>query len=194
MRIKRTVRLLVDGRERELQAEFSMDADLAHDRAGVHMSRFSERLEGAMLEAFARDPGHVDVTTFLGSIASEVMTSQRARYAVVEMRAPFTLERWTPVSGRRGEETYMLHAAAFSCEASSRAWVGVEVEGMTACPCAQMMMREQGKRELLEVGFSAHDADRALDVLPAATHNQRGADGYGSACLPRCNSPSISKI
>ena len=174
MRVKRTVTLRIDGRERELAAEFSLDADLAHDRAGVHMSRFSERLEDAMLEAFSRNYTHVDVTTLLQGIANDVMTSQRARYAIVEMRASFTLERWTPVSGRRGEETYLLLAAAFAGEEGARAWVGVEVEGMTACPCAQMMMREQGKRELLEAGFTGAEADRALDALPAATHNQRG--------------------
>lgn len=174
MRIKRSITLRIEGRERELAAEFSLDADLAHDRAGVHMSRFSERLEGALLEAFSHNVAHTEITKLLQTIAADVMTSQRARYALVEMRAPFTLERWTPVSGRRGEETYLLLAAAFSSQTSARAWVGVEVEGMTACPCAQMMMREQGKRELLEVGFSAGDADRALDALPAATHNQRG--------------------
>ena len=45
---------------------------------------------------------------------------------------------------------------------------------MTACPCAQLMVREHSLRELAEAGFSAEDAKRALDALPVATHNQRG--------------------
>jgi len=45
---------------------------------------------------------------------------------------------------------------------------------MTACPCAQLMVREHSLRELMEAGFSENDAARALDALPVATHNQRG--------------------
>jgi GTP cyclohydrolase-4 len=45
---------------------------------------------------------------------------------------------------------------------------------MTACPCAQQMVREHSLRELIEAGFSPADAARALDALPVATHNQRG--------------------
>jgi GTP cyclohydrolase-4 len=36
------------------------------------------------------------------------------------------------------------------------------------------MVREHSLRELLAAGFSEADANRALDALPVATHNQRG--------------------
>jgi MptA/FolE2 family GTP cyclohydrolase len=45
---------------------------------------------------------------------------------------------------------------------------------MTACPCAQLMIREHSLVELREAGFSEAEAGRALDALPVATHNQRG--------------------
>ncbi len=45
---------------------------------------------------------------------------------------------------------------------------------MTACPCAQQMVREHSIRELEEAGFTPEQAERALNALPAATHNQRG--------------------
>ena len=90
------------------------------------------------------------------------------------MRADFGLERWTPVSGKRGEETYTLVAIAHAEGDQIRRVVGVEAEGMTACPCAQGMIREHSLRELREAGFSEEDANRALDALPVATHNQRG--------------------
>jgi GTP cyclohydrolase-4 len=45
---------------------------------------------------------------------------------------------------------------------------------MTACPCAQSMVREHSMSELSEAGFSEAEATRALDALPVATHNQRG--------------------
>ena len=80
----------------------------------------------------------------------------------------------SPVSGKRGEETYTLIGIAHADERGTRRVVGVEAEGMTACPCAQLMVREHSMRELMESGFSENEARRALDALPVATHNQRG--------------------
>jgi GTP cyclohydrolase-4 len=172
--VRRTVRLNVGGNETAFNAEFAMVADLAPDRAGVHMSRFSELLEEATLDVLGRSekPGRMeDVVT---QIAREIVDSQKALRADVRLRAEFSLERWTPVSGKRGEETYTLVAIAHAGREGVRRVVGVEAEGMTACPCAQLMVREHSLRELIEAGFSERDAKRALDVLPVATHNQRG--------------------
>jgi len=110
----------------------------------------------------------------VATIAREIVASQRALQADVRLRADFALERWTPVSGKRGEESYSLVAIAHADAGRVRCVLGVEAEGMTACPCAQAMVREHSRRELREAGFSAADAERALDALPAATHNQRG--------------------
>jgi len=172
--VKRIVRLQLGGAETVFNGEFSMVADLAPDRAGVHMSRFSELLEEATLEVLARSerPGRIeDVVT---AIAREIVDSQKALRADVRLRASFGLERWTPVSGKRGEETYTLIGIAHADRSGVRRVVGVEAEGMTACPCAQLMVREHSLRELQDAGFSEDDANRALDALPVATHNQRG--------------------
>ena len=172
--VKRVVRLQIDGVERTFNGDFSMVADLSPDKAGVHMSRFSELLEEALLDVLARrdPPGRIEELTEL--IAREIVGSQRAIRADVRLRAEFGLERWTPVSGKRGEETYTLVGIAHADANGTRRVVGVEAEGMTACPCAQLMVREHSMRELLDAGFSEADAERALDALPVATHNQRG--------------------
>ena len=52
--------------------------------------------------------------------------------------------------------------------------VGVEAEGMMACPCAQEMVRAHARERLTESGIDAAMADRVLDLVPLATHNQRG--------------------
>ena len=172
--VKRMVRLDVGGRETVFNGEFTMVADLAPDRAGVHMSRFSELLEEATLDVLARTdkPGRIeDVVT---QIAREIVDSQKALRADVRLRADFGLERWTPVSGKRSEETYKLVGVAHADHSGVRRAIGVEAEGMTACPCAQLMVREHSLRELTDAGFSESDANRALDALPVATHNQRG--------------------
>lgn len=171
--VKRLIRLRVDGREAVYNGEFSMVADLAPDKAGVHMSRFSEVLEEATLDVLAR-LDTVQADELAGAVAAQIVGSQRALRADVRLRAQFALERWTPVSGKRGEEIYTLIGIAHAGETGIRRVFGVEAEGMTACPCAQLMVREHGLAELIDAGFSEADAARALDALPVATHNQRG--------------------
>ncbi len=172
--VKRLVHLKVGDRESVFNGEFTMVADLAPDRAGVHMSRFSELLEEATLDVLARRDAAGRIEEIVTSIAREVVDSQKALRAEIRLRAEFGLERWTPVSGKRGEETYTLVSIAHADRGGTRHVVGVEAEGMTACPCAQLMVREHSLRELVDAGFSEAAAARALDVLPSATHNQRG--------------------
>ena len=52
--------------------------------------------------------------------------------------------------------------------------VGVEAIGINACPCAQGLVRGQASERLLEAGFEAGDVERILELVPIATHNQRG--------------------
>ncbi|MRR14427.1 GTP cyclohydrolase I FolE2, partial [archaeon] len=51
---------------------------------------------------------------------------------------------------------------------------GAGVMGMTACPCAQEIMKEEVREELAKFGISEKDAFDLADRLPIATHNQRG--------------------
>lgn len=172
--VRRIVHLEIDGRERAYNAELAMVADLAPHKAGVHMSRFAEILEEATLDVLSREEAPARIERLVEAIAREIVQSQRAIRADVRLRADFGLERWTPVSGKRGEESYTLVGIAHADANETRRVIGVEAEGMTACPCAQAMVREHSMRELLEAGFSEEEAKRALDALPGATHNQRG--------------------
>ena len=172
--VKRQVRLTLDGKTTVFNGEFTMVADLAPDKAGVHMSRFSELLEEALLDVLARSEPAGRIEDVVATVAREIVDSQKALRADVRLRADFGLERWTPVSGKRGEETYTLVGIAHADRSGVRRLVGVEAEGMTACPCAQLMIREHSLIELREAGFSEAEANRALDALPVATHNQRG--------------------
>jgi MptA/FolE2 family GTP cyclohydrolase len=52
--------------------------------------------------------------------------------------------------------------------------VGVEATGINACPCAQGLVRGKASERLLEAGFEALDVERILELVPLATHNQRG--------------------
>ena len=56
----------------------------------------------------------------------------------------------------------------------ARRVVGVEATGINACPCAQGLVRGRASERLLEAGFGESDVDRILELVPLATHNQRG--------------------
>jgi GTP cyclohydrolase IV len=60
--------------------------------------------------------------------------------------------------------------------------LGVEAEGITACPCAQSMVEEYSRERLLAEGFTEDQITRVLASVPIATHNQRskGALWIGS--------------
>jgi MptA/FolE2 family GTP cyclohydrolase len=52
--------------------------------------------------------------------------------------------------------------------------VGVEAWGINACPCAQGLVRGAAADRLRDAGFDTGDVDRILELVPLATHNQRG--------------------
>lgn len=171
--VRRVLQVRLDDAPRAITAELSMAAELASDRSGVHMSRLVEALEEAVLDVLARHETPLRADALVESIASQIAQTQGSRSAEVRLRADFSLERWTPTSGKRGEEPYVLLARAHA-GVRSRALLGVEVQGMTACPCAQEMIREQSLRDLRDAGVDEETGIRVLEHLPAATHNQRG--------------------
>jgi MptA/FolE2 family GTP cyclohydrolase len=67
-----------------------------------------------------------------------------------------------------------LIGIAAASDRAVRRVVGVEATGINACPCAQGLVRDQASERLLEAGFDDGDVDRILELVPLATHNQRG--------------------
>ena len=153
-------------------AEFDLYADLGATQAGVHMSRFSDALDEVMEEIVGNTWPNIE---FLAEyIAKTIVKKQEALRAEVHIRTTFPLERKTPVSDRPTQEVYHLIAQAAATRESSRHMIGVEVEGMVACPCAQDMVWEYARVRLQEEGFPEDAIGRMLEITPLATHNQRG--------------------
>jgi GTP cyclohydrolase I/GTP cyclohydrolase-4 len=67
-----------------------------------------------------------------------------------------------------------LIGIAAAAASGVRTLVGVEAAGINACPCAQGLVRGRASERLLEAGFGDDDVDRILELVPLATHNQRG--------------------
>jgi MptA/FolE2 family GTP cyclohydrolase len=67
-----------------------------------------------------------------------------------------------------------LCGIAAASESGTRRAVGVEASGINACPCAQGLVRNRASERLLEAGFETGDVEKILELVPIATHNQRG--------------------
>jgi GTP cyclohydrolase-4 len=170
--LRRIVRLRGEERDDPFYAEMDLFVELRPDRKGAHMSRFSDTVEEVLAEV-SRE--HMPTLESLAErVARELLVGQRAARSDVHIRAQFPLERHAPVSGKLTQEIYTLIGIAAATETRSVRIVGVEAEGMMACPCAQDMIGTYARDRLREAGFSEGEADRALSVVPLATHNQRG--------------------
>jgi GTP cyclohydrolase-4 len=81
---------------------------------------------------------------------------------------------------------YRLLGSAVASDQGTRRLVGVEAQGMTACPCAQELVVERSRERLVEQGFDDDEIERVLDAVPVATHNQRGIGTLFVGCPESC--------
>jgi len=153
-------------------ATLDLFADLSPEQTGVHMSRFSEVVE-ELAEGLTRTP-FPDIESLARRMAEQVVETQEALRAEVRIKAQSPIVRTTPVTRRPTEELYTLVGIAAATRDHTRLLVGVEVNGLTACPCAQGMVREHSIDLLREDGYEETEAERIVDRLPIASHNQRG--------------------
>jgi len=136
--------------------------DLPPSKKGSDMSRNIEVISEIVEESISRP------CTGIENLASRIVRKVKerheyARYAEVHLKADYFLERKTPL-GRKTVERYKLLGSARMDENSVKKMVGVEVVGMTACPCAMETVRA-----ILRERFD----DEIIEKIPVPTHNQR---------------------
>ncbi len=170
--VQKAVRIRRGDAQTVMAAVIDCTVDLAAHQKGVHMSRFPELFEEAIDVVVEREALLVEVLAEL--IATRVVERQRALRAEVSIRAQWPIHRRTPVTGLKTQEMVTLWGVAAASEAGSRRAVGVEATGINACPCAQGLVRGHASERLLEEGFEPGDVERILEIVPLATHNQRG--------------------
>jgi GTP cyclohydrolase IV len=170
--VQKAVRMQHGGRDALVSADIDCFVDLDPAQKGVHMSRFPELFEEAIDEVVI--DGKLLVENLAEHIASHIVERQRALRAEVKIAARYPIERLTPVTGLRTQELVTLIGLAAASQTGARRIVGVEATGINACPCAQGLVREQAAERLGEAGFDEPDVERILELVPLATHNQRG--------------------
>jgi GTP cyclohydrolase IV len=170
--VQKAVRMQHGGHDALVSAEIDCFVDLDPAQKGVHMSRFPEVFEEAIDEVVI--DGKLLVENLAEHIAKHIVERQQALRAEVKIAARYPIERLTPVTGLRTQELVTLIGLAAASPSSTRRIVGVEATGINACPCAQGLVREEASERLGDAGFDEADVDRILELVPLATHNQRG--------------------
>jgi GTP cyclohydrolase-4 len=178
--VEKVIRATADGTENLFYAEFECFVDLNPQQAGVHMSRFEEIVGEAIDEVVLGEAFKAEVLA--AHIAEKVRERQGALRAEVSVTARYPETATTPQSGKSTQEIYVLHGTAVASERGTRTLTGVEAQGMTACPCAQEMVAGLARERLAEQGFDAEQIETVVDVVPIATHNQRGIGTLHIGC------------
>ena len=170
--VQKAVRMQHGGRDALVSADIECFVDLDPAQKGVHMSRFPEVFEEAIDEVVIEEK--LLVENLAEHIARHIVERQQALRAEVKIAARYPIERLTPVTGLRTQELVTRIGIAAASRTASRRIVGVEATGINACPCAQGLVRAEAAERLGEAGFGDVDVERILELVPLATHNQRG--------------------
>jgi len=178
--VEKVIRVQTGGVENLFHADFECFVDLNPQQAGVHMSRFEEIVGEAIDEVVLGEAFKAEVLA--AHVAERVRDRQGGERAEVSITARYPETVKTPETGKSTQEIYVLYGTAVSSAQGTRTLTGVEAQGMTACPCAQEMVAGLSRERLAEQGFDAEEIERIIDVVPIATHNQRGIGTLHIGC------------
>src|SRR5215211_6762791 len=183
--VEKVVRIRANGSEQLFYAELECFVDLGPEQKGAHMSRFEEVINEAIDEVVLSEAFKAE--TLAAHIATRVRDRQDGCRAEVTIAARYPEHKTAPVSGERTQEIYTLFGSAVASERGTRRIVGVEAQGMTACPCAQELVMDRSQERLREGGFTDDEIARVFEAVPVATHNQRGIGTLHVGCPEGCD-------
>ncbi len=150
-----------------LTAQIDVFVDLPSSQKGSHLSRNVEVIS-EILDKSVREPVS-SLEVLCEQICHKLLERHEyATYSEVHTNADYFLERALN-SGKKSLEKYKLLAKASAKrneETSIKKCIGVEVIGMTTCPCAMETVRSK-----LEAKYP--EASEYLKKIPVVTHNQR---------------------
>jgi GTP cyclohydrolase I/GTP cyclohydrolase-4 len=166
----KAIRISYGGIEQQIAADIECTVDLDPSQKGVHVA-LPELFEEAIEEVVIGEAFLIEV---LAEHIARTSSSGSALRAHVHISARYPIQRTTPVTGLPTQEMVELIGIAAHRRRGVRRLVGVQAAGINACPCAQGLVRGRASERLLEAGFDDGDVERLLELVPIATHNQRG--------------------
>ncbi len=182
--VEKVIRISVNGDEQLYYAELECFVDLGPEQKGAHMSRFEEVVNEAIDEVILGEAFKAE--TLAAHIAERVRDRQEARRAEVTIAARYPEHKLVFLYVSATKEIYTMFGSAVASACGTRRLVGVEAQGMTACPCAQEMVMERSQERLRDQGFDDHEIARVFESVPVATHNQRGIGTLWVGCTEGC--------
>jgi GTP cyclohydrolase I/GTP cyclohydrolase-4 len=183
--VEKVIRISANGQSTLFSARLDCFVDLGPRQKGAHMSRFEEVVNDAIGEVILTETAF-RAETLAEHIAEKIRDRQDARRAEVRIEARYPESKPAPVSGIDTQEIYTLHGVAVASAAGTRRLVGVTAQGMTACPCAQTLVKAASRERLTADGFSPAQIERVFAAVPVATHNQRGLGTLHIGCPESC--------
>jgi GTP cyclohydrolase IV len=182
--MEKIIRIRAGGAEQLYHAALECYVDLNPLQAGVHMSRFEEIVNEAVDAVVLGEALKAEMLA--AHIAARVRERQHGLRAEVTITARYPEHKQTPVSGLTTQELYTLIGTAVASERGVRRLVGVQAQGMTACPCAQELVAGASRERLAGQGFTDDEIERVFEAVPVATHNQRGIGSLYVGCAEGC--------
>lgn len=178
-----------------LLSTFDIFVDLPSNRKGANLSRNFEAID-EVLEEMIASPIY-EIEDLCSEVAKRLIgRHEYALNAEVRMKSEYVLKRETPATKIKCQEVVNIFAEAKAIRDKNltvRKLVGAEVLGITACPCAQEIMRDKAKKELKSLGVGNDAIKKFLNHVPMPTHNQRGR-GVISIEVHDNNFVSLEKI
>ncbi|MCQ6961860.1 GTP cyclohydrolase MptA [Methanolobus chelungpuianus] len=177
------VKKLVEVKRKErrpivLIATFDIFVDLPSHLKGANLSRNFEAVD-EVLEKAVNMPVY-EIEQLCSDVAQSLLNRHEyATRAEVILKSEYVVKRESPSTKMECQEVVEIFAEAIAMREDEenmvvKKLIGAEVVGMTACPCAQEIMRDNARKELEAIGIEDIKIAEFLHRVPMATHNQRG--------------------
>src|SRR5436305_6512915 len=150
--VEKVIRIGPRGDEQLYYAKLDCFVDLGPKQKGAHMSRFEEVVNDVIGEVVLGQTGF-KAEQLAQHMAEQVRERQDARRAEVTIAARYPEHKPAPVSGILTQEMYTLLGSAVASARGTRRVIGVQAQGITACPCAQGLVADRARERLLDDGF-----------------------------------------
>ena len=193
---QKAIRIRCGGSEKLIAAEIDCTVDLDPAQKGVHMSRFPELFEEAIEEVVIGEA--LLVEDLAEHIARHIVERQDALRAEVRILARYPLERRTPVTDLPTQEMVsLIGIAAATSESACGASSASRPPGSTRARARRASSAGARPSGCSRRASTTLDVERILELVPLATHNQRGRGtlfvGTDSSASTRSSSSRSSR-
>jgi len=144
---------------------------------GAHISRNLEAINEIIEESIKGKISELE--DFCVELAKKLLEKHEyASNSEVTLKTEYPINKKTPITGFSTQQMYTIHAGAVVWKENGivkvRKRIGVEIEGLTVCPCAQELVKSQVKEILLNMNLHEDLMNKIVETIPTASHLQRG--------------------